>query len=178
MELRSTSDLRISIWSHSNWASSMFRDTNGSSRICWRAPLASTLRYWLLRRMIRSCRKPVSIWQSCGCLEFGTGWWRLRNAIELNRLGSTWLKTISAVSLREHFWKVPRSYVRPCPSDGSAQGLDELRAAIRSVCEQVTQISQTELFRLPVDRAFSVQGLGTVVTGTVWSRSVERGRRN
>ena len=54
-------------------------------------------------------------------------------------------------------------------SDGSAQGIDELRAAIRSVCEQVAETSQTELFRLPVDRAFSVQGLGTVVTGTVWS---------
>ena len=63
-------------------------------------------------------------------------------------------------------------------SDGSAYGMEELRAAIRSVCEQVTEISETELFRLPVDRAFSVQGLGTVVTGTVWSGTVEAGRRN
>ena len=54
-------------------------------------------------------------------------------------------------------------------SDGSAQGLDQLRTAIRSVCEQVTQICPSELLRLPVDRAFTVQGLGTVVTGTVWS---------
>ena len=26
-----------------------------------------------------------------------------------------------------------------------------------------------DLFRLPVDRAFTVKGTGTVVTGTVWS---------
>ena len=60
-------------------------------------------------------------------------------------------------------------------SDGSAYGIEELRAAIRSVCEQVAEISQTELFRLPVDRAFSVQGLGTVVTGTVWSGQLRLG---
>jgi selenocysteine-specific elongation factor len=59
--------------------------------------------------------------------------------------------------------------------DGSAHGLDELRVAIRSVCEQVTHSSETELFRLPIDRAFSVQGLGTIVTGTVWSGRLAQG---
>ncbi len=59
--------------------------------------------------------------------------------------------------------------------DGSAHGLEELRVAIRSVCERVTHISETELFRLPIDRAFSVQGLGTVVTGTVWSGRLASG---
>jgi selenocysteine-specific elongation factor len=59
--------------------------------------------------------------------------------------------------------------------DGSTQGIVELRDAIRSVCEQVTAIPQTELFRLPIDRAFSVQGLGTVVTGTVWSGQLSPG---
>ena len=59
--------------------------------------------------------------------------------------------------------------------DGSAHGLEELRVAIRSVCEQVTHTSETELFRLPIDRAFSVQGLGTIVTGTVWSGRLAQG---
>jgi selenocysteine-specific elongation factor len=61
------------------------------------------------------------------------------------------------------------------PSDGSKFGIEELRAAIRLVCEQVTDISETELFRMPIDRAFSVRGLGTVVTGTVWSGSLKPG---
>jgi selenocysteine-specific elongation factor len=60
-------------------------------------------------------------------------------------------------------------------SEGAAQGMEELRAAIRAVCEQVTEISQTGLFRLPVDRAFTVPGLGTVVTGTVWSGQLNVG---
>jgi selenocysteine-specific elongation factor len=60
-------------------------------------------------------------------------------------------------------------------SDGSASGRAELRAAIRSVCEQVTDTSGSELFRMPIDRAFSVQGLGTIVTGTVWSGRLSQG---
>jgi selenocysteine-specific elongation factor len=60
-------------------------------------------------------------------------------------------------------------------SDGSASGTEELRAAIRSVCEQVTESTQSDLFRMPVDRAFGVQGLGTVVTGTVWSGQLKVG---
>jgi selenocysteine-specific elongation factor len=31
-----------------------------------------------------------------------------------------------------------------------------------------------DLFRLPVDRSFSVKGTGTVVTGTVWSGRLDR----
>jgi len=55
------------------------------------------------------------------------------------------------------------------PNDGPHQGLGRLRAAIGSVCEQVASPSDPGVFRLPVDRAFTVQGRGTVVTGTVWS---------
>jgi selenocysteine-specific elongation factor len=61
------------------------------------------------------------------------------------------------------------------PMDGPAHGIEELRTAIRSVCDDVTEISASELFRLPIDRAFSVQGLGTVVTGTVWSGRLKPG---
>lgn len=55
------------------------------------------------------------------------------------------------------------------PSEGPHQGLEGLRQAIRSVCEQVVDLSDSGLFRLPIDRAFTVRGRGTVVTGTVWS---------
>ena len=34
-----------------------------------------------------------------------------------------------------------------------------------------------EVFRMPIDRAFTVRGTGTVVTGTVWEGSVAVGRR-
>ncbi|MEX0678865.1 MAG: selenocysteine-specific translation elongation factor [Pirellulales bacterium] len=55
------------------------------------------------------------------------------------------------------------------PADGPPQGIDRLRDAIGAVCEQVIRHSERDVFRLPIDRAFSVQGLGTIVTGTVWS---------
>jgi len=49
------------------------------------------------------------------------------------------------------------------------QGLDELKLAISRLSERWEQKTENDLFRLPVDRAFSVRGTGTVVTGTVWS---------
>src|SRR5581483_8572882 len=54
-------------------------------------------------------------------------------------------------------------------------GVGELRAALAAVCERVTQQPAAEWFRLPIDRAFVVQGHGTVVTGSVTSGSVKAG---
>ena len=51
-------------------------------------------------------------------------------------------------------------------------GLDQLRAALRSAAAGVRDRTGDDLFRLPVDRVFTVRGTGTVVTGTVWSGRV------
>ena len=48
-------------------------------------------------------------------------------------------------------------------------GIDQLKRTIGNVCARVDEASVGDLFRLAVDRAFVVQGRGTVVTGTVWS---------
>jgi selenocysteine-specific elongation factor len=48
-------------------------------------------------------------------------------------------------------------------------GLPELRMALEAACRQVEEERQDEWFRLAIDRAFVVQGHGTVVTGTVTS---------
>ncbi len=53
-------------------------------------------------------------------------------------------------------------------------GLDALRRAIAVAVREVPARDAGDLFRLPVDRAFSVKGTGTVVTGTIWSGSVSR----
>ncbi len=52
-------------------------------------------------------------------------------------------------------------------------GLDELRAAIRTALPP-NRGRADDLFRLPVDRVFTVRGTGTVITGTVWSGSLAR----
>ena len=51
-------------------------------------------------------------------------------------------------------------------------GVEEVRAAIENVFVG-TRGRPDDLFRLPVDRTFTVKGTGTVVTGTVWSGTLE-----
>jgi len=54
-------------------------------------------------------------------------------------------------------------------------GLDPLREALGSALRAVPARHPGDAFRLPVDRAFSVRGTGTVVTGTVWNGQVRPG---
>src|SRR5690349_1007191 len=74
-----------------------------------------------------------------------------------------------------------RSLLKPTPfadaeivatSVVSGVGIPELRASLQRTSQNAERRSSEDLFRLPVDRAFSVKGTGTVVTGTVWSRHV------
>ncbi len=57
-------------------------------------------------------------------------------------------------------------------SSTTGEGLDDLRDAITDAARRLPTRDATDLFRLPVDRAFSAKGTGTVVTGTVWSGTV------
>ncbi len=62
----------------------------------------------------------------------------------------------------------PTPSVIPCSSRTGA-GIGELRAALSEALINAPARAAEDLFRLPVDRAFSIRGTGTVVTGTVWS---------
>src|SRR5512144_1113129 len=52
-------------------------------------------------------------------------------------------------------------------STRTSAGLDELRAAIATLVDGLPPREQTGVFRLPIDRVFTVKGFGTIVTGTV-----------
>jgi selenocysteine-specific elongation factor len=54
-------------------------------------------------------------------------------------------------------------------------GLDELRAALSSVAAGAEQPTADGPARLHVDRSFSLRGIGTVVTGTLWSGTIGDG---
>jgi len=54
-------------------------------------------------------------------------------------------------------------------------GLDELRAALRAEAEAPDHRPEPDGFRMAIDRAFVVQGHGTVVTGSVASGSTKVG---
>src|SRR5436305_1570755 len=51
----------------------------------------------------------------------------------------------------------------------TGMGLDELKAALTKLCEQLAVRPDQDWFRMAIDRAFIVQGHGTVVTGSVTS---------
>jgi selenocysteine-specific elongation factor len=57
-------------------------------------------------------------------------------------------------------------------SSVTGSGLDELKAAMASMAREVTAKDASRWFRMPVDRAFSMRGFGTVVTGTLISGSL------
>jgi len=56
----------------------------------------------------------------------------------------------------------------------TGRGIAELRSALKEVAHAVPARGDGDLFRMPVDRAFTIKGTGTVVTGTVWSGRLAR----
>jgi selenocysteine-specific elongation factor len=54
-------------------------------------------------------------------------------------------------------------------------GLDELRAALAEAADRVETERAAAPTRLWVDRVFTLKGIGTVVTGTLWSGSLGEG---
>ena len=60
-------------------------------------------------------------------------------------------------------------------SSATGEGVEAVRGAIAECAARLEEADAHDLFRLPVDRAFSVPGAGTVVTGTTWSGSVSVG---
>ena len=58
-------------------------------------------------------------------------------------------------------------------SAATGQGIAELKAALFAASERIAVRESSEWFRLPIDRAFTVAGRGTVVTGSIVSGSVK-----
>jgi selenocysteine-specific elongation factor len=72
---------------------------------------------------------------------------------------------------------LPRAAVVPCSARTGA-GVDDVRGALDEVAARVPgRAADTGAPLLHVDRAFTIRGAGTVVTGTLWSGSVAAGDR-
>ena len=54
-------------------------------------------------------------------------------------------------------------------------GLEELREALSAAADRIEERSPVGPARLFVDRVFALRGIGTVVTGTLWSGSIGEG---
>jgi selenocysteine-specific elongation factor len=57
----------------------------------------------------------------------------------------------------------------------TGEGIEELIQALEQLVDQVEERSADGLFRLPIDRIFTMRGFGTVVTGTLVSGTVKTG---
>ena len=57
----------------------------------------------------------------------------------------------------------------------TGQNVELLRTSVRDMSMELQERSKEGIFRLPVDRVFTIRGLGTIVTGTCISGSVKTG---
>ena len=57
----------------------------------------------------------------------------------------------------------------------TGQGKEALLAAVDEAVSKIPERARGEFARLPIDRVFTVEGFGTVVTGTLWSGRLKVG---
>jgi selenocysteine-specific elongation factor len=62
-------------------------------------------------------------------------------------------------------------------SSRTGAGIEDLRVALDGLAGDARSRAAAGEVRLPIDRAFSLRGIGTVVTGTLWSGTVRVGDR-
>ena len=74
---------------------------------------------------------------------------------------------------------VAGTFLEGCPivavSSETGEGIEELKATLLRVAAEVEWPESYKLFRMPIDRVFSISGHGTVVTGSVISGEVHAG---
>ena len=86
-----------------------------------------------------------------------------------------WLELVKA-DLTDRLARSPVRFEEPAVvSAVSGRGISELRDRIVAEAIRLQPRASDDLFRLPVDRAFSIAGVGTVVTGTLWSGTIHVG---
>jgi len=60
-------------------------------------------------------------------------------------------------------------------SSTTGENIDLLKEQIRKVADEIQERSKAGIFRLPVDRVFTIKGFGTIITGTCISGQVHVG---
>src|SRR5204862_934685 len=83
-----------------------------------------------------------------------------------------------AARLRENLANSPFAGAPIVPtSTVNARGLDDLKAALARVLSDTPPPRDIGKPRLPVDRVFTLRGIGTVVTGTLTGGTLRRGQQ-
>jgi selenocysteine-specific elongation factor len=83
-----------------------------------------------------------------------------------------WLELVR-LELAERTEASTIDFERPIPvSARTGEGISELRERIAARADALIVKHPADAFRMPIDRVFSLQGVGSVVTGTAWSGRV------
>ena len=94
-------------------------------------------------------------------------------AITKTDLVDSELQEVAAIEVRE---LAAGSFLEEAPlvfvSSKTGEGIDDLKRLLFDGAAQVEPRTTAGIFRLPVDRVFSMKGFGTVVTGTLISGSI------
>ena len=84
-------------------------------------------------------------------------WYELIESEVRDKISKTFLKNAKIISF----------------SSKTGEGIDELLKEIDNILDDDFGKNENGLFRMPIDRCFSVSGFGTIVTGTIISGSVK-----
>ncbi|MCL2379541.1 MAG: selenocysteine-specific translation elongation factor, partial [Coriobacteriia bacterium] len=85
------------------------------------------------------------------------------------------LAELAVLDVAELLHDTPFADAEIVPVSGSTgQGVPELLAAIERAVSGIDKKALDAAVRLPVDRVFSIEGSGTIVTGTLWEGSIQR----
>jgi len=102
-----------------------------------------------------------------------------RGVVVLNKVDlvdDDWLELMEE-EVQEKLRKTAFNTARICRvSAVTGEGIDALRETIDQLLSEVESKKSTGPVRMPIDRVFSIQGFGTVVTGTLHSGTVELGQ--
>lgn len=105
----------------------------------------------------------------CNMLKIKTGIVAITKA---DLVDSDWLEMV----MEEVRGFVKGTFLDSCPivpvSSATAENIDKLKSVIHEVAIACEVKTSGGLFRLPVDRVFTLKGFGTVVTGTVLSGAI------
>lgn len=86
-----------------------------------------------------------------------------------------WLELVHA-EVGELLESTPYAHAHRVETSAVAgQGIDALVGALMEAAGRVDGDRRSDVTRLPVDRVFTIQGTGTVATGTLWSGSLRVG---
>jgi selenocysteine-specific elongation factor len=80
-----------------------------------------------------------------------------------------WLQLVTA-ELVDRLARSPIAFEAPVAvSARTGEGIETLKARLRDLAGRLPSSFAPDGFRMPIDRTFSLAGVGTVVTGTSWS---------